>query len=250
MYYRSPAIILKNMDYQEQDKLVHVFTEKEGRINAIARGIKKPASSLRASVQPFCYSLLFFSSGPNLDLITQGRVLDFFGNCREDLQRTLYAVYIMELLDKSLLERMPISGLFATTVEVLQSLDQQGANPLIIRYMEIKLMIALGFKPALKNCIRCGEEVSRPVGFSLADGGIVCPRCAQDLPAVFSLSGEVLGLIRLLAEGNIKTVSRVKSSPASQEQLEFFLERYLEYYLEKRFKVKNTMKVLKKRMIL
>jgi DNA repair protein RecO (recombination protein O) len=62
-YYQSRAIILKNMDYRESDKIIHLFTEKEGKLSALARGVKKPKSSLRACVQPFLSFLFPFSPG-------------------------------------------------------------------------------------------------------------------------------------------------------------------------------------------
>jgi DNA repair protein RecO (recombination protein O) len=81
MYYRSRSIVLKNMDFKETDKLVTVFSEDQGKMRAVAKGVKKPNSSLRACVQPFCCSQLFFNGGRELDVITQGRLLDFFGKC-------------------------------------------------------------------------------------------------------------------------------------------------------------------------
>ena len=68
-----------------------IFSEKEGKITAVAKGIKKTRSSLRGCVQPFCHSLLFYNRGKEMDLITQGKIIDFFGNSREDMNRTLYS---------------------------------------------------------------------------------------------------------------------------------------------------------------
>ena len=83
MYYNAPVIIIKSIDFSEADKLVTVFSEQYGKLRAIARGIKKPKSSLRSCVQPFCYSQLHFYRGRDLELITQGKLLDFFGNSRK-----------------------------------------------------------------------------------------------------------------------------------------------------------------------
>lgn len=38
MYLSSEGIALKSSDFREADKLVTVFTEKQGKIRAIARG--------------------------------------------------------------------------------------------------------------------------------------------------------------------------------------------------------------------
>lgn len=246
MYYQSRAIIIKSMDYRESDKLVTVFSEKEGKLKAIARGIKKPGSSLRACVQPFCHALLFFHSGRELDLITQGKLLDFYGNSREDIKRTLHCVYIMELLDKALMDRVAMPRLYSLTLSVLQQIDDNGLNPLVLRYFELQLLVQLGYRPVLDQCTNCGQQGNRLRNFDLAAGGMVCPDCAAGAEDGITLSGEVLGLLRLMINGNLTTLQRVRVSASALERLEFFLERYLEYHLERRFNLKNTIRLLKK----
>ncbi len=248
MYYQSRSIILKTSDLKEADKIVSVFSEKEGKVSAVARGVKKPKSSLRACVQPFCHSLLFFSSGRELDLITQGKLIEFYGNAREDIQRMLYAVYIMELLDKSLMERMPLSDLYLHTLQVLKYIDEWGINPLIIRSFELKLLSCLGYTPSLTHCWNCGS--TRVTAFDMPEGAAVCEECREKSSSTYPLSAPTLALLRLLLDANLKTVSRVKASNQSLLQLEAFLESYLEYHLERKFSMKRTIRNLKDKMML
>lgn len=245
MYFRSPSIILKTRNLRESDQIVTTFTEKEGKITAVAKGVKKPKSSLRGCVQPFCHSLLFFSRGRDMDLITQGKIIDFFGNSREDINRTLYCMYMMELLDKSLLERVPLPDLFAVGLEVLQAVTNEGLNPIFIRYFECRLLVSLGYKPVLDRCVLCERQEFQTYSFSLADGGLVCDSCRNTAATQLSLRGDSLALIKLLAEGSFRAIRKVKASPAAASQLEAFLEAYLEYHIERKFRVKNTIRWLK-----
>jgi len=244
MYYRSRSIILRARDLRESDQLITVFSEKEGKLTAVAKGVKKPKSSLRGCVQPFCHSLLFFSQGRELDLITQGRVIDFYGNSREDLHRTLHIMYMMEILDKSLMDRSPLSQLYLTMVNVLEIINQEGFNPILIRYFESQLLVNLGYKPVLDRCVRCGSKVFNRLMFSLADGGLVCDTCPASGNHMI-LRGDCLALLRLLSGGNLQAVRRVKAAPEAMRQLESFLEFYLEYHVERKFRIKNTIRWLK-----
>jgi DNA repair protein RecO (recombination protein O) len=255
MYYQSHSIILKSRDLRESDQLLTIFTQKEGKITAVAKGVKKSRSSLRGCVQPFCHSQLFYNRGREMDLITQGKIIDFYGNSREDLTRTLYSMYIMELLDKSLLERVPLPHLYTDLVSVLGLVNEQGLNPILIRYFESRLLVNLGYKPVVNQCVQCGSKDTKDTKdtkdfkFSLAEGGLLCPTCLQPGDYVIGLRGESVGLIKLLCEGSIQTVLKVKVSPAAMQQLELFLERYLEYHLERRFKIKNTIRWLKQTVL-
>jgi DNA repair protein RecO (recombination protein O) len=248
MYYQSRSVILKTRDLRESDQLLTVFSEKEGKITAVAKGVKKPRSSLRGCVQPFCHSLLFYNRGRELELITQGKIIDFFGNSREDLTRTLYSMYMMELLDKSLLERVPLPNLYTALIQVLALTNEQGLNMMLVRYFESRLLVNLGYKPVVNQCVRCGGKDFKEFDFSLSEGGLLCADCLHPEDKVVRLRGESVALIKLLSEGPLQTILRVKASPLAMQQLELFLERYLEYHLERRFKVKNTIRWLKQIM--
>ena len=249
MFYSSRSIILKNRDLREADQLVTLFSEKAGKITAVAKGTKKPKSSLRACTQPFCHSYLYTSRGRELDIISQGKIIDFFGNTREDLTRMLYAVYMMELVDKSLLDRMPAPGLYRTLLRVLESMNTDGYNPLMIRFFEISLLVNLGYRPMLEQCAICGQTAAGASGFNLAEGGLICPSCVQKTDAnLVYLSGESIALLKLMSAGKSVVMQRIKASPGSLKQMEFFLEKYLEYHLDRKFKMKNTIRQLKQRM--
>lgn len=245
MYYSSRAIIIKSRDLRETDALVTLFTEKQGKLTAVAKGVKRPKSSLRACIQPFCQSQLYFHKGKELDLITQGKLLDFYGNSREDLERTLWSMYMMELLDKSLLDRVAMPGLYVSVSDVLEKMNVDGYRPLWLRYFELQLLISLGYQPLIDRCVNCGSHELVPYRFSIADGGLLCPKCT-DQENIFNLSGESLALIRLMMQKRFTALTRVKTSVQAERQIELFLEKYLEYHLERHFHLKDTMGVLKK----
>lgn len=245
MNYRSRAIILKTIDYRDADKLVTLFSEKHGKIRAVARGVKKPASSLRVCLQPFCHSQLYLSGGKELENVTQGKLIDFFPGIREDIDLTLQVLYLMELLDKSMMDRMPIAPLYTTTLEVLEYLNSNGFNPLVIRYFEASLLKFLGYQPMLDGCVVCGKSDSKLMAFNLMQGGVMCPACSQERISDFDFNGESLAILRLINASGVQTMHRIKASDGALKNLELFLERYLEYHLERRFNMKKTIRTLK-----
>lgn len=245
MHYRTRAVILKSKDYRDADKLMTVFSEKEGKFRAIARGVKKPRSSMRASLQPFCHSQLYLNRGRDLDLITQTRLLSFYGNIREDLTGTLQVVYLLELLDKALVDRVPMFHLYRDVLNVLEALEQMGYNPLFIRYAELSVLTNSGYKPVMNQCVHCHKEDGLVNVFDLPAGGIVCRNCRKEAGSGFEMSGESMAILRMMLNSPLQALPRVKATPDSLEQLELFLERYLEYHLESKFKMKDAMRKLK-----
>ncbi|NLW90520.1 MAG: DNA repair protein RecO [Syntrophomonadaceae bacterium] len=245
MNYRSRAIILKTIDYRDADKLVTLFSEKHGKVRAVARGVKKPASSLRVCLQPFCHSNLYLSGGKELENVTQGKLIDFFPNIREDIDLTLQVLYLMELLDKSLMDHMALPSLYSVTLTVLEYLNTHGNNPLAIRYFEANLLKYLGYQPLLERCVNCGTQSGKLQSFNLVRGGVICPECSKTLTSDFDFSGEALSILRLISSRDVNTMHRIKASQAALKNLEFFLEKNLEYHLERRFNMKKTIRTLK-----
>jgi DNA repair protein RecO (recombination protein O) len=246
--FHSEAIVLKNMDYQEADKLVSVFSAVRGKIQVVARGVKKPGSSLRALVQPFCHVQLYLVKGRSMAVVTQGRMIDFYGNIRQDLFTAMQAVYMMELLDKALMDEVPLPKLFYSTHQVLRAMNEGCVTPLLLRYFEVRLLVELGYTPVLDRCVNCGSKEIGAGLFKLAAGGLLCPQCARQENGLIAVRPDSLALLRLLTNASAHVIDRIHSNPASLNQLEWFLEQYLEYYLERRFTMKHTIRWLKKNL--
>ncbi len=248
-YYHSRGLILRNRDYQEADRLITVFTEEQGKVSALARGVKKAKSSLRACTQPFCFSELFLRRGKTLDTVTQGKIIDFFGSARENITTVMYLLYIAEILDKVLPERQPAPELFAASVRLVQVLEEKGPRPIYLRWFEAQVAGQMGFAPVLDRCVSCGRRESPGTHFSIAAGGLLCADCSRHTTdAVLFLNAEVPAILRLLLKTDAALLDRLQVREAVLKQLEQFWEKYLEYHLEHRFALKNALAVLKQMM--
>ncbi|MBQ7887076.1 MAG: DNA repair protein RecO, partial [Clostridia bacterium] len=49
----TPALVIRRADYSEYDRMVTLFTPDYGRIDAVARGCKRPKSPLLNASEPF-----------------------------------------------------------------------------------------------------------------------------------------------------------------------------------------------------
>ncbi|MDD4753342.1 MAG: DNA repair protein RecO, partial [Desulfitobacteriaceae bacterium] len=48
--YSVEALILRARDYGEADKILTLYTREQGKVSAIAKGVRKPKSRLRGGV--------------------------------------------------------------------------------------------------------------------------------------------------------------------------------------------------------
>ena len=147
---------------------------------------------------PYVCSRLEFSASPRsaqqagsngLRLITQGETLYSFSELRDDLASIGLANYVTELLDWVLPPDKPQENLYILGVSVLlllAAVQEPRQQYLLLKFFEIQLLNALGWRLQLENCARCGSKLM-PLGthrhFTAAPalGGVVCRSCRKDL---------------------------------------------------------------------
>lgn len=245
--YSVDALVIKARDYGEADKILSLYTREQGKIQAISKGVRKPASRLRGGVQLFSHSRLLLYRGRTLDTVTQAETREAFAGLRDDLARLAYASYLVELLDHAVPEREPNERLFVLTLVCLGLL--LGEDPeLVMRLYEIRLLALLGYRPFLAGCIVCRQ----PLGLGdyylqPGQGGLVCRKCRGEGPGKGRVSpGTVQVFSRLLA-ADPRQIFRLKVPAAMREEMDAALGYYLEYYLERTIKAKKVLdSILKK----
>src|SRR5699024_6328319 len=100
MLKQLEGIVLRSRDYGETHKIITMYTKQYGKMTALCRGANKPKSRLSAVSQPFIYGDFQTYITKGLSTVQQASMLQSFRKIREDIEKTAYASYIVELLDK------------------------------------------------------------------------------------------------------------------------------------------------------
>ncbi len=74
--FKATGICLIVRKYRGTERIATFFTRERGKVEAVAKGVGKPGSSLAAVVEPLALSRLFFAEGRNLDRLTQAQVVN------------------------------------------------------------------------------------------------------------------------------------------------------------------------------
>ncbi len=118
----QPAFILHHRHYRETSLLLDVFTQEHGRINLIARGVRKPNPRSRSLLQPFTPLLISWQGKTELMTLSiaepQGSSIRLSGEC------LLSAFYLNELLVKLLQKHDPYPQLYTIYADTLLKLAQ------------------------------------------------------------------------------------------------------------------------------
>ena len=235
--YRVCAVVLRQRDLREADRLLTLLTRERGKVSAVAKGVRRPRSKLAAASQLLCCSDLQLAAGANLDIVTQCDVRCAFYGLRQDLSRLSYASYFAELVDSFVEERDGGEQVFDLLLAALSQAERTRRLELLARVFELRLMSALGYAPELGACIRCGEGLDGDwVGFSPALGGAICPRCAAAETGWVRISAGALRTARICSQAWPGTLPRVQLTRTTGPELAQAMRAYIEYHLGRRMR--------------
>ena len=232
--YKTPAIVLRQRRLGDADKIVTVYTANFGKLDAVAKGVRRVTSRLAGHVEPLTHGSYLIAHGRNLDIVTQAQTIETFQPLRDDLNRLSRAIYAAELVDRFTEERSENFALYRLLLDTLRRLAQRDDLDLALRFFEMALLGLLGYRPELEQCVVCvGPLAAEANRWAPGAGGVVCPRCQVREGTVRSLSANALKVLRLLQRGSFAQVSRLRIAPALMDELERHLRDAVHYVLER-----------------
>jgi DNA repair protein RecO (recombination protein O) len=232
--YKTAAIVLRHRKLGEADKILTLFTPNYGKLDAVAKGVRRPTSKLAGHVEPLTYSALLLAKGRELDIVTQAETLEPLTPLREDLERVGRGLYAAELVDRFTPDRQESYPIFRLLLETLRRLATRDDLDLVLRYFEMQLLHELGYRPQLDRCVACEAELEPTDNFwSAASGGVLCLACGANEPLSRALSLSALKVLRLLQRSGFADAARVRIDRALAPELERHLREYIRYVLER-----------------
>jgi DNA repair protein RecO (recombination protein O) len=237
--YQTEAIIIKKIKLGEADRILTLYTPHLGKIQAVAKGVRRPRSKMAGHLELLTHSLVSLARGRNLDTVTGSQTIDSFLPLKSDLELTSYALYTIELVEQFTADHDENHPLFELLLKTMHQLCQEANHELTLRYFELHLFDLVGYRPQLRQCVACHKPL-KPVTnlFSPSAGGVLCPDCQQSQPLAHPLSANALKVLRWLQDVDLSTASRLKITPALCHELELVMRGYLRYLLER--EVKST----------
>jgi DNA repair protein RecO (recombination protein O) len=233
--YRTEAIVLKGYDYGEADRILTLYTPEQGKLRAIAKGVRRIKSRKAGHLDLFTRATLLIARGRQLDVVTQAETRESFQGMRNDLWRSAHAHYVAELVDSFGAEQLKNAALYDLTVTTMRRLATSPRLDLVVRLFEMHLLAMTGYQPQLHRCLKCDSAIEPQINhFSSRMGGILCPDCASADVAATAISVNALKVMRNLQTNESAVLQLTDVSEAVYRELEKRLQEYIVYRLEGR----------------
>jgi DNA repair protein RecO (recombination protein O) len=232
MTYRDEAVVLRTHKLGEADRIVTMLSRQNGKIRAVAKGVRRTASRFGARLEPFMVADLQLYRGRSLDIIQQAESIGSYGaDIVDDYPRFTAATAMVEAADR-LTDHDAGLQHYLLLVGALRSLAnaEHSAGLTLDSYLLRALSIA-GWAPSFVDCALTGEVGPGHTAFVVQLGGVVSDAVAP--PGSPRLDPRTLDVLGALLAGDWPTAegaderTRAQASGVVAAYTQFHLERGL-----------------------
>jgi DNA repair protein RecO (recombination protein O) len=155
----TQGIVLTRTDYAEADRILTFLTPDNGKVSAIAKGVRKQKSKLAGGIELFSVSDISYIIGrKEISTLTSTRLVKHYGGIVKDIDRTSSAYDILKTINKAT-EDNPEAAYFELLQTALESLDNPAVSLELIRvWFAAQLLRLAGHTPNLRTR-RGGEKL-------------------------------------------------------------------------------------------
>ena len=191
--YRDEAVVLRTHKLGEADRIITLLSRRNGKIRAVAKGVRRTTSKFGGRLEPFSHIDAQFATGRTLDVVTQAVTLHAYTEpLGGDYSAYTAGQVILETADRLVAEeREPSLQQFLLLIGALNALTagtSDGPRPpsMIMDSYLLRSVAVAGWAPSLSDCAKCGLTGPHEA-FNPQAGGMVCRRCrppASALPSI------------------------------------------------------------------
>jgi DNA repair protein RecO (recombination protein O) len=228
--YRDEGVVLRTQKLGEADRIVTLLTRENGRVRAVAKGVRRTRSKFGARLEPFMLVDVQLHRGRSLDIVTQAETLSpYGGDGGTGWPGYAAGTAMLEAAERLTEEGEPALQQFLLLVGGLRALAEgEHAGTLVLDAFLLRSLAVAGYAPSFVDCARCGAPGPHHA-FAVASGGAVCPACRP--PGSVAPGQDTLRLLAALLAGEWDAADA--SDSRSRREGSGLVAAYLQWHLER-----------------
>ena len=237
MHKKIEGIIVSEYPFEENSKIINIFTSEYGIIGCISKGCKNLKSKLRLPSEKFAYGTFHLYYKENgLSTLIDGDIKNYFFNIKNDIVKISYLSYLVELAVHTYKESEN-NEVYNLLIDSILKIEDNLNPRIITNILEVQYLSYLGINLNLDECVKCGS--SKVVTLSMTRGGYICSNCRENEPII---DEKVLKLLRLYYYVDISKISNLDIDDVTSKTINHILCEYYDEYSGVRLKSKKFLK--------
>jgi DNA repair protein RecO (recombination protein O) len=233
--YQTPAIVIKKTKLGEADRILTFYTPGSGKIQGVAKAVRKPKSKLSGHLEMLSYSVVTLARGKNIDTVIGSQTIKPFLTIKNDLDLLSYALYTAEMVNQFTPAETEDRQIFELLAYTLEELPGASDKELLMRFFDLHLMRQAGYRPELETCVTCRKTLEAVTNsFAPSAGGVLCPSCQRTGKHYgYALSWDSLGIMRFIQGGDWQSINAAPVDPGALVEIGRLIRSYIRHLLEK-----------------
>lgn len=238
----TEALVLRSVDFSEADRILHLLVPEVGRLTVIAKHARRSVRRFAGNLDLFNHLRVQIDRKPagRMSRLDRARLVHAFAPLRTDPSRFALGCYLLEVLDRMAPEggeRGDMQRLFRFATGALAWLSERPPDALARTLLELRALDALGLRPELRRCVRCGREPGGGpesqgmVHFHVPDGGPLCGACAMRQDGLLRVQRGTLRSLEKALALDFERLERLVLSPRTLEEARRLVGRFQRFHL-------------------
>lgn len=239
------AVILRQEDWRENDAWVTMYTRERGKIEALAKGLRKIESKLASHLEPFMTAEIFLAQGRHWPIVAGSIVEQARLNLRDNFDRLNLAGAIARLADLMTPLESRDDNIYNVLDETLTIVSanhlRKSVGELLLHLFAWKLLVLSGYHPELKYCLHCRRNaLTDKISLDVRRGGVVHESCLRGHEStIIPLGNSALKGLVYMATASIHDALRLRGSDKSFEEINKAISLFVEERYEQPISIIN-----------
>ncbi len=181
MEVKVNALMLRAVDYGENDKILTLLSAEKGKISAGIKGVKKAAAKLKFAAQPFCFAEYVLSVRGDRFTVINASECESFYDLRADVNKFYAASAVTEAANFLSYEGDDCREILYAAVGALSEICSGNETQALIKFLLFALSRS-GYGINAEQCSACGADLfngSAALRFDMGSGSFICAECGD-----------------------------------------------------------------------
>lgn len=234
MFLKTDGLVVRQVNYKDNDQILTVLTKEHGLMTLKARGVRSRSSRLKGACQLLAYSEFTVFENRGFHTIDEANAIQMFPELRTDIELLSLASYFAQVAEVLSQEDMPNPELLSLTLNALYALCRRLCTPELVKAaFELRAACLGGYTPELSGCAVCGDP--EPDRFDVRGGILCCASCSAGEGLRLPVSPGSLVAMRYLVSCDAKRLFSFRLEGRAVKELCDLAETYLQTQLERGF---------------
>lgn len=232
----TDALVIKEMNIGEKDRLITLMTRDMGVIRAFAVGAKSIKSKKGAATGLLAYSNFSLQKKGDTYKVTEATPIKIFFGAGSDIVNLSLSQYFCELCLVFGANDTNGEEFLRLILNSLEFLTTNKISPSLIKAItEFRIAVMSGYMPNLVACDGCGKFEDGIMYFRLTDGTLLCENCKSGEYCI-AVDRTVLDAMRHIIYSEFKNLYSFKIPENKADMLSRITEKYIIMQTEHKFK--------------